>query len=177
MSEFDLSNINNRVRNYKLTDDFIKIAEQKLKESKDRRNELINKCNHELLLNVGCRDTWLIGEEKILCLVCNSCFAKDSEKQFYKENNVIDISFLSNINVEIFINEAKKYLIELYEEYQNELSIDEIKYYLLNYLIELNQFLAKQNLKEMDDEFEEDTYEIMRDYQRKVREKRTNKSG
>lgn len=177
MSDFNLLNINDKVRNYKLTDDFIKMAEQKLKENKEKRTKLIGECHHELLLNIGSKDTWLIGEEKIMCLVCNSCFAKDSEKQFYNENNVIDISFLNNINVELFINEAKKYLIELYEEYQNKLSIDEIKYYLLNYLIEFNQFLDEQNLKEMDDEFEEDTYEIMRDYQRKVREKRTNKSS
>lgn len=171
MSKFDLSNVNNKVRNYKLTEDFIKIAEQRLKKNKEQRDRLVEQCDHEIILKVGCEDIQLI------CLVCNSCFVKDSKNYSYTDKNIIDVSFLDNINLDVLLQEARKFLIEIYEEYGNKLSIDEIKEFLLNYLIEFNKYLEGQNLEGMGDDFEKDTYEIMRNYQRKVREKRTNKSS
>lgn len=171
MSKFDLSNINNKIRSNKLTDDFIKIAEQRLKESKAQRERQVKQCNHEIILKVGCENI------KLICLVCNSYFVKESRSYSNNDKNIIDVSFLDNNNLDVFLQEARNFLIEIYEEYKNDLSIDEIKEYLLNYLIEFNKYLEKQNLEGMGDNFEEDTYEIMRNYQRKVREKRINKNS
>lgn len=177
MSEFDLLTLNNKIRRYKLNDDFIKIAEYRLKKNKERRAELIGQCHHELMLNIGTREAEKISEDQIVCLVCDSCFAKNSDIHCYDVQKVIDVSSLSYINYNFIVTESKKFLVELYGEYQNKLSINEIKKYLLNYLLELSKVLEEQNIKEMDDDFEKDTYEIMRDYKRKVREKRSNKSS
>lgn len=77
-------------------------------------------------------------------MICKSSFAKISESFKYSKENVIDVSFITNIDEDLLITEA------------------------VNYLLLFNQFVKKQNCKEMGDMIEKDTYEIVRDYKRKI---------
>lgn len=177
MNDFSLSNITRKVKRYKLVDDSIKMQEYRLLKQKERQRELVSECQHEILLNLGSKDTLLIGEEKIRCLLCDSVFAKESEKNLFKEQNIIDLTVFSDINEKVLINEIQKFMIELYEEYQNKLTLEEIKTYIVSYVSDFNYYLEQQNLKELGDKFEEDTYEIMCNHKRKIREKRVNKNS